>query len=472
MMTASPVETGPLANEVPIQRHRGRILALGFGMTAAMWAIAYFSLMGPGLVIGEVLFGLILLCLLGGGVIAGRYSDSSGDGVRTGLFAGLTSALLNLLILGSLVGGETTGDLLSHLVMWTGGTFAVSAALGALGGWIGSRFVACDRTMNWYFVFLCVAATTVFLLLVTGGIVTGWEAGLAVPDWPNTFGHNMLLYPLAEMIEDPGVYYEHSHRLYGMLVGVTAITLAVTIFTFDPQRRLRLRILGIVILLMVIVQGVLGGLRVTGHLTFDSDPGVMNPNMHLAVVHGIFGQVVLASIAAMAAFCSTTWLSNHPPKVTADAPGHRQGAIVLIVLLILQLALGAMYRHIRRDAGDPMEGIHAMYTHIFLAAVVALVALFVGGRAWSKLGDLPILPRLGKSLMHLIGLQILLGIAALVVVIMRGTAEDIPLWEVTVTSIHQATGALILVFATLLAVWGYRLLSAPEEGASSEAVSD
>ena len=44
-----------------------------------------------------------------------------------------------------------------------------------------------------------VIVKTVFILLVTGGLVTGLESGLAVPDWPNSFGHNMLLYPISEM---------------------------------------------------------------------------------------------------------------------------------------------------------------------------------------------------------------------------------------------------------------------------------
>jgi cytochrome c oxidase assembly protein subunit 15 len=69
--------------------------------------------------------------------------------------------------------------------------------------------------------------------LITGGLVTGLKAGLAVPDWPTSYGHNMLLYPLAEM--SGGKYVEHAHRLYGMLVGVTAITVAVSLFFFDQR---------------------------------------------------------------------------------------------------------------------------------------------------------------------------------------------------------------------------------------------
>ena len=67
-----------------------------------------------------------------------------------------------------------------------------------------------------------VAAT--FLLVVAGGLVTSNEAGLAVVDWPNSFGYNMFLYPLAKMTG--GIYYEHAHRLYGSLVGLTTIVLA------------------------------------------------------------------------------------------------------------------------------------------------------------------------------------------------------------------------------------------------------
>ena len=71
---------------------------------------------------------------------------------------------------------------------------------------------------------MLVAAAT-FILLMAGGLVTSNRAGMAVPDWPATFGSNMFLYPLSKMTG--GIYFEHTHRLLGTFVGLAAITLAV-----------------------------------------------------------------------------------------------------------------------------------------------------------------------------------------------------------------------------------------------------
>ena len=74
-------------------------------------------------------------------------------------------------------------------------------------------------------------ASATFLLIVIGGIVTSTDSGLAVPDWPTTFGYNMFLYPLSEMVG--GILYEHSHRLMGSLVGMLTIGLLGLILVKD-----------------------------------------------------------------------------------------------------------------------------------------------------------------------------------------------------------------------------------------------
>lgn len=441
-----------------------KILALGFGMTVAMWAVGYVAMMRPGLVLGEVLFAATLGCLVLGGIAAGRTSLTRGEAVKTGLQAGALSAVLNLLIIGSLIGGETTGEKLASFGLWSVGALAVSMALAAVGAAVAWKEQPREATSgNWYHRFACVAAVTVFLLLITGGLVTGLEAGLAVPDWPNTFGHNMLLYPLEDMVSGPdgGVYYEHAHRLYGMLVGVTSLTLAITLFMFD--RRGWIKFLAAVVLLMVIFQGVLGGLRVTGQLTFEADPGLLNPNIHLAIVHGVFGQVVVASIIAIAAFTSTTWLSDRPATPKPSAGTDRSMSMTLVVMLIVQLVLGALYRHLRREAGDAMASIEWLYLHIFLAAIVTALAVFVGGRLWAFNKDQPVLPRLGKAMIHTVSLQLLLGIVALVSVIMARSVEGVSIFEVAMTTAHQATGALLLAIAVLTMLWTRRLLAPGDE---------
>jgi cytochrome c oxidase assembly protein subunit 15 len=423
----------------PANQSRGRTLAVGFATAVAMWVVAYVAMMHPGMIVGEALFAITLGCLLVGGMAVGRSRCPDEAGIAAGLKAGAVTGAVNLLLIGSLAGGKTGEGQMPALMIWSVGNLGVSMLLGAMGGWIGSRQESKSsetRPIDWFFRFTVVAAFTVFLLLITGGLVTGLEAGLAVPDWPDSFGHNMLLYPLSEMIG--GVYYEHAHRLYGMLVGVTAITLAVGMFVFD--RRGWLRVLAVVYLLMVCGQGLMGGFRVT------------EINTGLAIVHGVFGQIVFCTIALIAAFTSPTWKSDRAAVSTSGAATDRTWTLVLAIGLFVQLVLGAMYRHTLH--------VHVLYTHILWAAFVTGVLIFAAGRAWSVNRGLPVVPRLGKALLHTVGLQIVLGIVAMIAVWSRDPKEQtaIPTWEVVFTTAHQATGALLLVLSVLLAAWTRRLL--------------
>src|SRR5262249_56432210 len=73
-----------------------------------------------------------------------------------------------------------------------------------------------------------VTLTATGVLIVLGGLVTNTGAGLAVPDWPSTFGHNMFLFPWSQMIG--GILYEHSHRLVGALVGLLTLVLSAALW--------------------------------------------------------------------------------------------------------------------------------------------------------------------------------------------------------------------------------------------------
>src|SRR5688572_31313611 len=102
-----------------------------------------------------------------------------------------------------------------------------------------------------------VSAATV-LLIAAGGLVTSTGSGLAVPDWPTTYGWNMFTYPMKHMVG--GIFYEHGHRLIASGVGFLTIVLAVWLWLADQRRWMRR--LGAIALGTVILQGILGGLTV------------------------------------------------------------------------------------------------------------------------------------------------------------------------------------------------------------------
>jgi cytochrome c oxidase assembly protein subunit 15 len=96
-------------------------------------------------------------------------------------------------------------------------------------------------------------------LLLSGGLVTSKGVGMTVPDWPNSYGYNMFLFPLSRWVG--GIFYEHVHRLIASGVGLMTILLAISLWMTEPRKWVR--VLGYIAVVTVVVQGVLGGLRVT-----------------------------------------------------------------------------------------------------------------------------------------------------------------------------------------------------------------
>ena len=303
---------------------------------------------------------------------------------------------------------------------------------------------------TWTAAFATVAASATFCLLIVGGIVTGKEAGLAVTDWPNSFGHNMFLFPLSRMTGP--VFFEHAHRLFGSLVGLTTLVLAIHLQRADNRKGVRR--FALIALALVIVQGLLGGLRVTGHFTLSADPMQTAPSLLLAIIHGITGQLFFSAMVALAALTTPAWRTAPPPRIVPRAALDHGLSRLLLSLLIVQLVLGAVLRHL---AGGLM-------VHVSFAVVVIVAAMIVGVRAWAIHDTLPIVPRLGKLLLILIGLQLALGVAALLVTGDRPNHPAPMLADVIVTTAHQANGAFLLAVATLLVIWLGRLVRAPGGG--------
>tara|TARA_B100000959_G_scaffold267962_1_gene312095 strand:+ start:1431 stop:2729 length:1299 start_codon:yes stop_codon:yes gene_type:complete len=421
-----------------------KVLTLSLGATTAMWLFSYTALLFSGRTGGEILFVLGALCL----PIASRYCAK----LREGAWVGFVSALLNLLLVGSIVGGKAPSDMMVAGIFWIAGLFVVSITLGIIGASLHGRLIQCTCNVDWRFGFLCVATTLVFLMLVTGGLVTGMEAGLAVPDWPNSYGHNMLLYPLTEMIstENEGVFFEHAHRLTGMLIGLTSLVMVVCVWKWSSSKSIRF--LALLIFVCVCVQGLLGGLRVTGYLTLSQDRAVLSPNIWIGVTHGVVGQLIFAGFVWLSVMMSPRW--GNSERASNKKDGMWSGALVAI--MVLQLLLGAIYRHMMSDPELASKATHVLYAHIALAILILVFACVMGLRLLGRSNRT--LKNCGMMVLVLVGLQLLLGGGALIAVLLRDGA-DIPLIEVLVTTAHQANGALLLgaCFATF--AWVRRMIS-------------
>jgi cytochrome c oxidase assembly protein subunit 15 len=283
----------------------------------------------------------------------------------------------------------------------------------------------------------------------------------------------MLLYPVSQM--KGGVYYEHAHRLFGMLVGLNAFTLAALCWRHEPRRWVRW--LAVAVLGMVCEQGLMGGLRVTGRLTLDQDPSLLKPSIAIAIAHGIFGQIVFATVAVIAAVTSRAWIACATPITGAAAAGTRLMAMIAPCVLLGQLFLGAAYRHLQIPPTESGKAIThptwAMHGHLGFAIVALIVVILTASRLSGVARAVPSakpLGRAGASMAIIVAVQVLLGFVALGAVLMR-RGPAIPAWEVIFTSAHQATGALLLMAAVQGAAWSRRMLAGADEPITATAMS-
>ena len=182
-----------------------------------------------------------------------------------------------------------------------------------------------NRPLHWFAV---LAAVATFFLLGAGGLVTSHEAGMSVPDWPNTYGYNMFLFPPTKWIG--GIFYEHTHRLWASGVGMMTTILALWLWLRDPRQWMKW--LGVSAFLLVVVQGVLGGLRVV----WD--------NARLGIVHGVAGQTYFVLMCAIALFTSGFWRKMSEQKKLNVPALLRRLVLATTVLIFIQLILGATMR--------------------------------------------------------------------------------------------------------------------------------
>jgi len=162
-----------------------------------------------------------------------------------------------------------------------------------------------------------------FCLLIAGGLVTSTDSGLAVPDWPKSYG--MWMPPMVG-----GVLYEHGHRMVASFVGFLTVILAVWIGI--KEKRKWMKVLGFVALAAVITQGVLGGITVLYLLPLP-----------ISVAHATLAQSFFCLVVSLKYFTSNEWKTD-PKRISAPA-AHRNIFIIMAALVYIQLILGGIVRH-------------------------------------------------------------------------------------------------------------------------------
>ena len=277
------------------------------------------------------------------------------------------------------------------------------------------------------------AALFTLPLLFVGGSVTSFGVGMAVPDWPTTFGANMFLY---DFWNAPfGVKVEHTHRLYGAAVGLATIFLMVWFLAFEG--RWFMKVLGVTALVAVVAQGVLGGTRVTQVSTL------------LAAVHGCLGQAFFGLMVALCVLTGRDWLASATPA--ADPAHLRRKALITLILIVAQVVLGAWFRHF-----GPLA---ALFAHAVMAAAVWGHAALLSWRVERQKTVAPALVPSARAMAFAVTLQVALGILTLWLMLpLGGNPRPPSLWQAMTRTAHQTNGALLLASAIVLTLRAFRHL--------------
>lgn len=231
-------------------------------------------------------------------------------------------------------------------------------------------------------------------LIGVGGLVTSHGVGMAVPDWPNTYGYNMFLFPIR--LWNGGIFYEHTHRLVASGVGFLTTILAVWLWLKEERRWLRN--LGIVAWFAVVLQGVLGGLRVT--LIKDE----------LGIFHATLAQAFLVLIAAIAFFLSGWWQRLAEAKESAIPAALRTGLTLAAILVFVQLGLGASMRH--QHAGLAIPDFPLAYGQVWPRTDAAFIAEVNAKRLDARDHNPITAGQIHLHMTHRVGAVVLLAVAA------------------------------------------------------------
>jgi len=288
-------------------------------------------------------------------------------------------------------------------------------------------------------------------LVFFGGSVTTLHAGLAIDGWivlePGRGDHFLWLYPIDKWFRDVGTFVEHTHRLFGSLVGLLAIGTVVA--TWNADRRRLPRVLSLAALVAVVAQGAIGGLR------------VLEKSEDLAFLHGAIAQAVFAVLGASAIAASADFggTARNPAALRAGRLGVL--AIAATSSTYVQIIAGAWLRH---GGGNAALAVHGV-----LAVLVVGCGCGLAAEMHRRAGELEPAARsrllgLRRGILGLLAFQVALGVASLVVVAgPSNSGSGAPgLGSSVFPTLHVLAGGALFLACVAGCMWIYRIYPTPD----------
>ncbi len=275
---------------------------------------------------------------------------------------------------------------------------------------------------KWLSFYTKLLVVVTFFLVIAGGLVTSTKSGLAVPDWPLSYGK--LMPPMVG-----GIRFEHTHRMIASLVGL--MTLVLTIWIGFTENRKWLRWMGIAAFGMVVSQGILGGLTVLYLLPAP-----------ISVTHACLAQTFFAFMVCLAYVTSREWSEEFSPP-GLDFSSVKKLLLLTVALIYTQLILGAAFRH----TGNRL----ILIPHVVSAFLVLIDILLVLTTIMKNMASQKKLMYPAILLGALAVLQMGLGMGAFIFVVSLASAHVEPsAGHVFFVTSHQTLGALLLAAAVFL----------------------
>ena len=357
----------------------------------------------------------------------------------------------------------------------------------------------------WLYRLAVLTAVTTFILICMGGLVTSTDSGLAVPDWPTTFGYNMFLYPLSKTVSgflftvDPNLQVDldrdklseglrkalekneisvsenvimsteergsrwkladkTNERTYSLIKSGERLDVYVHGVLYEHSHRLIGSIVGfLTIALMVSIWAKdarkwmkwLGVIALIAVIAQGVMGGLRVTNLSrvLAIVHACFAQAFFGLIASLALFTSRGWLQTSVKIETTDTIRLRRLALITLVLIYIQFIFGAILRH----TGERLDA------HLFFAGLVTIHIFLLLRRILRNHLENLVWVRSAVLLGGLLAVQLTLGLGAYLAEFTAFSKGVAPVVGITITTAHVAVGALMLIVSVILTLTFFHL---------------